>query len=55
VDAFLRTSLGSTYADLSARVIELATVAYLDSIARSPRYTTWLAGNPQYGISSGAN
>ncbi len=39
-------------ADLSNQLIKLAGVAYLDSIARSPRYTTWLADNPQYGVKS---
>ena len=38
-------------ASLSSQLIDLAGVAYLDSIARSPRYTTWLADNPQYGAS----
>ncbi|WBQ08162.1 LysR family transcriptional regulator [Kribbella sp. CA-293567] len=37
-------------AGLADQVIRLAGLAYLDSIARSPRYSTWLSRHPQYGV-----
>ncbi|WP_020391291.1 LysR family transcriptional regulator [Kribbella catacumbae] len=37
-------------AGLANQVIRLAGLAYLDSIARSPRYSRWLTGHPQYGV-----
>ncbi|ADB33066.1 transcriptional regulator, LysR family [Kribbella flavida DSM 17836] len=40
-------------AGLSDQVVTLATAAYADAIARSARYTNWLAGNPRYGVQPG--
>jgi DNA-binding transcriptional LysR family regulator len=37
-------------AGLADQVIRLAGLAYVDSIARSPLYSSWLTGRPQYGV-----
>ncbi|HEX8631788.1 MAG TPA: LysR family transcriptional regulator [Catenuloplanes sp.] len=40
----------SAAATTAARMLVLATAAYLDSVSRNPLYVRWVSGNPDFGL-----